>query len=122
MCMLNNNYRIFMIYHRHTLSRTVREDWLGSCNLVPDVAAADFTAMLRRMVLGEVVGEVVGSGSPRDGIFATLHSITDPVIPHIDGFGALEADGVVGETDSSCVVRDNRGSGLRIAKVSKSEA
>ena len=75
-----------MVNHQHTLSRIVREKWLGSEDLVPDIAAPNFAAVLGRVVLGEVVGEVFCSGSPRYRIFSTRHSVADPMVPHVDGF------------------------------------
>ena len=111
-----------MVNHQHTLSRIVREKWLGNEELVPDIASPDFAAVLGRVVLGEVIGEVLRPRSPRDRIFATCHSVADPVVAHVDGFGTLEMDRVVGEANGSRVVGDYGGGGLRVAEVCKSEA
>ena len=64
MCKKCDNYSICVIYPQHTLSRIVREDTSRSCALVSDVTARDVSTVLGRAVLGEVVGKVVGSGSP----------------------------------------------------------
>jgi hypothetical protein len=41
------------------------------------------------MVLGEVVGKIVFSGTPVDYELALLHSVADPIKAHVYGFGAM---------------------------------
>ena len=55
------------------------------------------TVMGRRMVFGEVIGQIVFSTGPVDEEFAFADTIFDPVKTHVDGFGAPLFDGVVGD-------------------------
>ena len=64
MCKKYNNYSICVIYSQHTLSRVVREDSSRCRMLVLDVTASYVAKVLGRVVMGELIGKVVGSGSP----------------------------------------------------------
>ena len=97
------------------------EWWLGCSALVPDVAVPDFAAVLRRMGLGEVVSEIVGAGSPSNGVLAAFHPIADPMISHVDRLGALETDGIIGETNGGGVVRDDWSGRLWVPEVCEGE-
>ena len=57
---------VYAIFIRNTPSLELLEKCSGSCALVPDVTVPDVSTVLGRVVLGEVVGKVVGSGSPGD--------------------------------------------------------
>ena len=98
------------------------EEWLGCRYLVPNVAASDVAAVFGRMGLGEEIGEIVGAGSPCDRVLAAFHPIADPMVAHVDGFGSLKTDGVIGKTNGSCVVRDDGSGRLRVPEVCKGEA
>ena len=51
-----------------------------------------------------------------------MDAVSDPVVAHVDGFGAFEADGVVGDAGCSGVVCEDGRGGLWVAKVGKSVA
>ena len=71
------------------------------------------------MSLGVVVSEVMFTGSPGDGVVAESDTIADPVIAHVDGFGALETDGVCRNSLGGGVVCDERSGALWVPEVRK---
>jgi hypothetical protein len=72
--------------------------------------------MLRRMNFGVVVGKILATGAPADGVITEGDTIGKPVIPHVHGFGALEANCLVGDTGSGCIVGKKGGRELGISK------
>ena len=71
------------------------------------------------MCLGVVVGEVVFAGPPSDGVVAEPDAISDPVVAHVDGFRALEADGVGRNALGGGIVGDKGCSALWVPEVRK---
>ena len=69
------------------------------------------------MCFGVVVGEIVFTRSPSDGVIAELDTVSDPVVAHVDGFGAFEADGVGRNTLGGGVVGDEWGGALWVSEV-----
>ncbi len=68
------------------------------------------TVMRGRMMLGMVIGQVRGPGTPIDDEVFLPGSAFHPIEAHVDGFGALLFHGVVGKTNGSGVVYlDGRG-------------
>ena len=65
-CARNVTIIVYAIFIRNTPSLELLDMCSRCCALVPDVTAPDFATVLGRVVLGEVVGKVVGSGSPGD--------------------------------------------------------
>ena len=63
--------------------------------------------MVDRMGLGQEVGEVVGTGTPYHSEVAHGNTIAEPMVAHGDGFGSLEAAGVVGDLAGDGVVEDD---------------
>ena len=78
--------------------------------------------MLDGVGLSEVVREVVAARSLSDGVLATLDTASDPVVAHIDGFGAFETDSVVGDAGCGGIVCKDGSGGLWVAKVGKDVA
>jgi len=56
------------------------------------------------MVLGEVVGPILDARSPKDVELALAHLVAYPIKPHVDGFGALLFNGVIGNAAGCAVV------------------
>ena len=56
------------------------------------------------MVLGEVVGLVQTAFLPVDVELTLADAVADPVKPHVDGFGALLFDRVIGDAGGGAVV------------------
>jgi hypothetical protein len=50
-----------------------------------------------KMVFHEVVSEVGGATLPVDDELALAYAVADPVEAHVNGFGALLVDGVIGD-------------------------
>ena len=59
------------------------------------------------MNLREVVGNVGLAGAPMNRDRAEGGAVTDPVVPHVHGLGALELRGLVGEADGGGVVAND---------------
>ena len=59
------------------------------------------------MMLGEVVGQVVGSPLPQDGELPLGNSVPDPVEAHVNGFGSALLDGVIGNALGTFIVSDD---------------
>ncbi len=66
----------------------------------------------RRMVLGEVVGQIVGATAPVDEELALGDVVFDPVEAHVDGFGAALLDSVVDDAFGTGVVSLDWSGGL----------
>ena len=58
----------------------------------------------RMAAFGKIVGSILDARGPIDEILALVTTIFDPVIAHVDSFGATLLDGAVGKTFSSAVV------------------
>ena len=56
------------------------------------------------VVLGRVVGKIYGAGGPVDVELSLVGAVSEPVEPHIDGFGAVLFDGRVDDSVCSAVV------------------
>jgi len=76
----------------------------------------------RRMMLCEIVCEVVGTAPPEDVKFTIADVIADPIKSHIHGFGALLLDGAVGNAKSARIVGLNGSRLLWITKIHQSGA
>ena len=61
----------------------------------------------RMAAFGKIVGSVLDARCPIDEILALVAMILDPVIAHVDSFGATLLDGAVGKTFSGAVVGVN---------------
>ena len=53
--------------------------------------------MRRRMVLGEVVSEVVAAFAPMDDVLVLGDAVFNPIKTHVHGFGSALLDGVIDE-------------------------
>jgi hypothetical protein len=60
--------------------------------------------MGRRMVFGEVVGLVQDAFAPIDVELLLAHAVADPVEAHVDGFGSLLLDSVIGDARRSAII------------------
>ena len=69
------------------------------------------------MGLGEVVSKVIGARCPVDAVLLLLDPITDPVVAHVNGLGAFNADGLVGDTLGGGVVGNDGSGGLWVTEV-----
>jgi len=64
-----------------------------------------FFAMMRdRKMFGEVVSFVVGTCSPLNFELLLALTVLEPVVSHVNGFGAALLDGLVGNTNSCGIV------------------
>jgi len=70
-----------------------------------------------RKCLREEIREVVAARPPQNDVVAKGHAVTDPVVAHIDGFGATPANGLSGNAESGGVVGDERRWRLWVTKV-----
>ena len=59
------------------------------------------------MNLRDVVGNIGLAGTPMDGDGTEGGAVTDPVLPHVQGLGALELCGLVGEAYGDRVVAND---------------
>jgi hypothetical protein len=81
--------------------------------LLEVVGWAHEAVMGRGMVLDKVVSEVlVGSFLPMDTVLALTDSVTDPIIVHVDGAGAMLFDSIVDNTIGGGIVSLHRGGWL----------
>ena len=62
--------------------------------------------MGRWVGLGEVVSKVVSARTPEDNVVAEVNTVANPVVPHVDRLGPLEADRTVSDTQGGGVVGD----------------
>jgi len=56
------------------------------------------------MVLCEIIGAIGGTWPPKNVKLALTHAIADPIKAHVDGFGLLLLDCVIGDATGSAVV------------------
>jgi len=56
------------------------------------------------MVFGEVIGTIGAARMPKNVELALADPVANPIKSHVDGFGLLLFDGVIGNAASSAVV------------------
>ena len=66
-------------------------------------------------MFGVVVRFVGGTRAPVDEKLAKERTVLEPVVVHVDGFGALLFDGVVGESSAGGIIGLDGSDGLRMA-------
>ena len=69
-----------------------------------------------RVVLGDKVGRIGGTGGPEDEELALACPINQPVKAHVDGLGALHFGGAVDEANSSRVINHDGGGRLGMSE------
>jgi hypothetical protein len=74
------------------------------------------------MVIGEVVGEVVFSGTPVDYELALLDYVADPIKAHVYGFGATLFYRFIGDDSIACIVGLDGCGGLWMSHLFESDA
>ena len=67
----------------------------------------------------EKICQVVGTIAPDDDEMTLLHSILDPMEPHVHCFGLLRLDSLVGEANSGRIVTVDGGGVLGVAEGGK---
>ena len=60
--------------------------------------------MRGRVMLGEIVSEIVSPSFPMNDELALCDSVPDPIEAHVNCFGTLLFDGGIGDACSACVV------------------
>ncbi len=78
--------------------------------------------MRGRMVFGKVISFIENALFPVYKKLALADAVTNPIETHVDGFGALLFDTLVGNTSCSAVVSLDRGRWLRMAVFFKTNA
>ena len=79
-----------------------------------------YGAMMRgRMVFGKVISFIENALFPVYKKLALADAVMNPIETHVDGFGALLFDTLVGNTSCSAVVSLDRGRWLRMAEFFK---
>ena len=73
-------------------------------SVIEDEEPAHGAVVLGRVVLGEIVGEVVYALPPGDNDVSRFDLVSDPVVAHVESLGALLRDGLVGYTGSDGAV------------------
>ena len=76
--------------------------------------------MMHRMCFCEKIGKIEATGFPSDLESMLLDLISNPMIAHIDGFGALLDESVISEADRAEIVAKNFSIFLRITQVFQS--
>ena len=66
--------------------------------------------------LREEISEVVGALAPCDGELTLTDAVADPMKTHVDGFGAVEFDAIIGHADGAGVVAEDVRGGLWVAE------
>ena len=72
--------------------------------------------MSRRVMLCVIVVNIGYDGFPLDEELAAAGMVADPLEEHVDGFGALLFDGVIGKSDRGLVVDLHGCGGLGVAE------
>ena len=72
--------------------------------------------MFRRMMFTRVVGAIQVSGLPLELELSLCLPVKQPIMAHIDSFGAVPFDGTVGKAYSGGIVECYIGRGLWISK------
>jgi hypothetical protein len=68
------------------------------------------------VMFGEVIGLIETAFAPINYKLALASTVADPIEAHVDGFGSLLLDSVVGDTGCSGIVSGNRSWGLLMAE------
>lgn len=76
----------------------------------------------RRMMFGEVVGEIVRAAAPVDLEFAIADAVAFPVETHVYCHGTILLDGTVGNTSGTCIVGLNGCRLLGMAEIGQSSS
>jgi hypothetical protein len=89
---------------------------------VEQVHATHAAMVCKRMLFGEVIGQIVRATAPMDDELALGHAIAHPIEVHVNGLGATLFDGVVGNASGTGVVGLNGGGRLGVAHVGEESA
>jgi hypothetical protein len=81
-----------------------------------EIAVAHAAMVRGRMMLGEVIGQVIATAAPVYQELALLDTVFDPIEAHIHGLGAFVLDGVIGNAGSTGIVGLDRRWWLLMAK------
>ena len=73
--------------------------------------------MCDRQSFGEKISMVVDARDKRSAEVTLPDPIPDPMPAHVDRLRHFEVDAIGRETDSNLIVAEDRGRGLRVAKV-----
>jgi len=57
------------------------------------------------MMLCEIIGAIGGTWPPKNVKLSLTHAIADPIKAHVNGFGSLLLDHVIGDATGGAVVR-----------------
>ena len=79
----------------------------GARARVGDVLTSSVAMIFRRVEFGEEVGQVGRAGLPNHEKMALADAVPDPMVAHVNGFGAFLFHGVVSEVARRLVVGDN---------------
>ena len=79
-----------------------------------EVSGADQAMMGHVVVLGKVISEVIGSGTPIHDVGSLADTILYPIKVHVHGFGLALAGGPVGDAGCAGVVSLDRSGGLLV--------
>ena len=77
---------------------------------------------VHRQCLGEEVSQVLHALAPENIEHSVADAVTNPVIAHVDGFGALSLDAVVCQTHSAGVITEKWRLGLLVSEGSEHSA
>ncbi len=86
-----------------------RVEMIGSSNWNRHKRLHEALMASHRKSLREEVREDVCTGEPRDPEVSLANTISNPVVTHIDAFGATDFDGVVGQAYSAAIVSEEFG-------------
>ena len=78
--------------------------------------------MRRRMVLGEVVSEVVAAFAPMDDVLVLGDAVFNPIKTHVHGFGSALLDGVIDDTGCARIVSLYWRRSLRVSEFEQCDA
>ena len=73
--------------------------------------------MSRRMMFGEVVGQVVSTMAPENMKITIRNTVTNPVKMHVHSLGAMLTNHVIDDADGAKIVSLNGSWRLRITKL-----
>ena len=78
--------------------------------------------VLHVVMLSVIIAAVLLSGLPKDLKVALAYTVSDPIKPHVHGFGPLLFDRVISDTHGGTVVGDHGGGRLRMSEFFKRDA
>lgn len=87
-----------------------------------DIVTTDSSVVGWWVMFCEVVGAILGRWFPLEMEICVCLLILQPIVPHVDGFGASLLDGLVSETNRGSIVQCYRCGGLRIPHFFKRNA